>query len=184
MNFNSHSELTGLHAFLGASNYHWINYDEEKLVDRYSKHKAAQIGTDLHDLANMAIRLGVKLPRSNKTLNLYVNDAIGFKMNTEQILYYSINCFGTTDAISFKKNLLRVHDLKNGVTKASFNQLLVYNALFCLEYDVSPADIEIENRIYQYDQIETYIPESDEVRYIMDKIVIFDRKIEELKAEL
>ena len=28
--FNDHSRLAGQHAFLGASKYHWINYDEKK----------------------------------------------------------------------------------------------------------------------------------------------------------
>lgn len=181
MNFSAHSELEGMHAFLSPSNYHWINYDEEKLVSRFKNYRAAQLGTELHEFANMAIKLGVKLPKTNKTLNLYVNDAIGFKMETEQILFYSINCFGTADAISFKKNLLRVHDLKNGETKASPNQLLVYNAIFCLEYDIKPTDIEIENRIYQFDQINPYIPDPEEVLYIMDKIVTHDRKLEELR---
>ena len=31
MIFNRHDELEGLHAFLSASNYHWINYSEEKV---------------------------------------------------------------------------------------------------------------------------------------------------------
>ena len=35
MNFNKHSDLEGCHAFLSASKYHWINYDDEKLVTAY-----------------------------------------------------------------------------------------------------------------------------------------------------
>ena len=31
MKWNDHSRISGLHAFLGASKYHWINYNEEKL---------------------------------------------------------------------------------------------------------------------------------------------------------
>jgi len=114
MNFNVHSRLEGQHAFLSASKYHWINYDEEKLISTFTKYQAIQRGTDLHELASQLIRLGVKLPKANKTFNLYVNDAIGFKMETEQPLYYSDNCFGTADAISFRKNILRIHDLKSG----------------------------------------------------------------------
>ena len=30
MTFNKHYDLMGKHAFLGASKYHWINYDEDK----------------------------------------------------------------------------------------------------------------------------------------------------------
>ena len=37
MIFNKHSALEGQHAFLGASKYHWINYDESKVAESYSK---------------------------------------------------------------------------------------------------------------------------------------------------
>ena len=97
MNFNNHSSLEGQHAFLGASKYHWINYDEAKVADSYVKFLATQKGTMLHDFAEQCIKLGQKLPKSKKTLNMNVNDAIGFKMKPEQVLYYSENCFGTTD---------------------------------------------------------------------------------------
>ena len=33
MNWNDHSKLVGLHAFLGASKYHWINYDAARLAE-------------------------------------------------------------------------------------------------------------------------------------------------------
>lgn len=92
MNFNKHSTLEGQHAFLGASKYHWINYTDEKLAETYSKFLAVQRGTVLHEFAAQCIRLGQKLPKSTKTLNMYVNDAIGFRMIPEQILYYSENC--------------------------------------------------------------------------------------------
>lgn len=80
MIFNNHSDLEGQHAFLGASKYHWINYDELKVADAYSKFLATQRGTILHDFACQCIRLGQKLPKSQKTLNMYVNDAISFRM--------------------------------------------------------------------------------------------------------
>lgn len=114
MNFNRHSNLEGQHAFLGASKYHWINYDEDKVATAFRNHIATQRGTELHDLAARLILLRQKLPKSQKTLNMYVNDAIGYKMTPEQMLYYSENCFGTADAISFKQNVLRIHDLKTG----------------------------------------------------------------------
>ncbi len=123
MNFNKHLAIEGQHAFLGASKYHWINYSEEKLIESYSKFQAAREGTELHAFAAQCIRLGQKLPRSQKTLNMYVNDAIGYKMTPEQPLYYSENCFGTADAISFRKNLLRIHDYKSGVTPAHMDSL-------------------------------------------------------------
>lgn len=183
MNFNNHSNLDGLHAFLGASKYSWLNYDEEKLSNTYKNSIAKHKGTKLHELARMCIELGVKLPRNNKTLNSYVNDAIGFKMTPEQPLFYSINCFGTADAISFKKNFLRIHDLKTGVTPASMNQLEIYTALFCLEYDVDPNDIDIELRIYQSDKIIVHEPQKEDILYIENKIVTFDEIIDNLKEE-
>ena len=124
MNFNSHSNLIGAHAFLGASKYSWINYTTDKLVESYSNALAAQKGTELHDFAATCIKLGQKLPKSQKTLNMYVNDAIGFKMSPEQVLYYSDNCFGTTDAISFRNGLLRIHDLKTGITPLIWNSFI------------------------------------------------------------
>ena len=102
MNFIKHSNLIDQHAFLGASKYHWLNYDENKVADTYLKMLAIQRGTELHEFAAQCIKLGQKLPKSEKTLNRYVNDAIGYKMTPEQVLYYSDNCFGTTDAIAFR----------------------------------------------------------------------------------
>lgn len=183
MNFVKHSELEGQHAFLGASKYHWINYDEEKVAESYSKFLATQKGTVLHEFAAQCIQLGQKLPRSQKTLNMYVNDAIGYRMTPEQVLYYSDNCFGTADAISFKNNLLRVHDLKTGVIPAHMEQLEIYAALFCLEYRVDPKKIDIELRIYQSDNIFTEAPDPNDILDIMNKIKSFDRVITRLKLE-
>ena len=183
MNFNDHSRLEGQHAFLGASQYHWINYTEDKLAERYSNFLATLKGTELHEFAATCIKLKQKLPRSQKTLNMYVNDAIGFRMRPEQILYYSDNCFGTADSISFKDNFLRIHDLKTGVTPASIKQLLIYAALFCLEYKIKPSTIQIELRIYQNDQVIIHNPEADEVVPIIDKIITFDKRINKIKAE-
>lgn len=181
MKFNEHLGLEGRHAFLSASKYHWIGYDEEKLETAYLKYQAIQNGTELHDLASKLIEKGIKLPRNDKTFNAYVNDAIGFKMKTEQLLYYSDNCFGTADAILFRSNFLRIHDLKTGGSPTSMKQLMVYTALFCLEYGVKPVDITIELRIYQSDEVDVYTPESEEIVNIMDKIILFDKRIEKLK---
>ncbi|MBP5596585.1 MAG: hypothetical protein J6Y02_14460 [Pseudobutyrivibrio sp.] len=183
MDFNPHYNLVGQHAFLSASKYHWINYSEEKLSNAYLKYLAIQRGTQLHELAHSLISLGVKLPKSKKTLNMYVNDAIGFKMTPEQPLYFSENCFGTADVISFKNDFLRIHDLKTGETPASMHQLEIYFALFCLEYGISPSSIGSELRIYQSDQIIFHSPEPEDIRTIMDKIIIFDQRIEKLKME-
>lgn len=183
MNFNKHSALEGQHAFLGASKYHWINYSEEKVAESYSKHLATLKGTTLHEFAAQCIRLGQKLPSSKKTLNMYVNDAIGFKMTPEQPLFYSENCFGTADTISFRKNLLRIHDYKSGEIPAHMEQLEIYAALFCLEYKKKPSDIDIELRIYQSDEILYSNPTAEIILPIMDKIITFDKIITRIRAE-
>lgn len=183
MNFNKHYSLEGKHAFLGASKYHWINYDADKLVDSYTKFQATLNGTVLHDFACQCITLGQKLPKSQKTLNMYVNDAIGFKMKPEQVLYYSDNCFGTADAIIFRNNLLRIHDLKTGVIRAHMEQLEIYAALFCLEYNKKPSDIDMELRIYQNNEIIVHNPTVEDILPIMDKIITFDKIIDKMKIE-
>ena len=183
MIFNKHKNLEGSHAFLGASKYHWINYDENKVAESYSKFLATQRGTILHDFAAQCIRLGQKLPKSRKTLNMYVNDAIGYKMTPEQILYYSDNCFGTADTICFRNNLLRIHDLKTGVIPAHMEQLEIYAALFCLEYKIKPGDIDMELRIYQSDEILYHKPTVEDIAPIMDKIISFDKVINHIKEQ-
>ena len=184
MNFNDHSRLKGQHAFLSASKYHWINYDIDKLSDAYQSFQAVQRGVKLHGIANDLISEKINLPRTKATLNMYVNDAIGYRMTPEQTLYYSDNCFGTADAIAFdeKKNLLRIHDLKTGVVPAHMEQLLVYNALFCLEYRKDPYDISAELRIYQNDEITSLNPEPEDVATIMEKIIEFDGYLREIKS--
>ena len=183
MNFNRHSNLEGRHAFLSASKYHWLNYDEEKLISAFQNSLAVKRGTELHDFAERAITLGIKLPKSKKTLNMYVNDAIGFQMTPEQPLYYSENCFGTADAISFRNNFLRIHDLKSGVTPAHMAQLMIYAALFCLEYAVDPKSIDIELRIYQTDEVDIFNPDSQDILDIMDKIIFFDKRLSQIQDE-
>lgn len=184
MNFNSHSAIEGKHALLSPSYYHWINYTEQKLDARFIAFRAAARGSALHDLAHQAIRLGVRLSNADKTLAAYVKDGIGYKMAVEQPLYYSDNCFGTADSISFRAGTLRIHDLKTGLNRVSEHQLYVYAALFCLEYGVSPFEIEIECRIYQGGEKRVYIPEPDHILRIMDTIIEFDKRIEYLKEAI
>lgn len=183
MLFNKHSNLEGTHAFLSASNYHWINYEDDKLDRAFGQSQAARRGTQLHDFAKTAITLGIKLPDVPLSINQYVNDAIGFRMVPEQTLFYSMNCYGTADTIGFRKNKLRIHDYKSGVVKASEKQLEVYSALFCLEYEFKPADLEIELRIYQSNEVRVYTPEPEFIDYIMRKIQAFDKRIEVLRQE-
>ena len=175
MNFNNHNKLAGLHAPFSPSQSSWLRYDDEKVVEVYRNKQAAQMGTRLHAWAKETIDLGIKQPRSKKTIYSYVNDAIGFKMSTEVVLFYSERFFGTADAICFRNNFLRIHDLKTGQTKVHMEQLMIYAALFCLEYKIRPGDIEIELRIYQNDQIVYHNPTAEEIAPIMDTIVHLDK---------
>lgn len=183
MIFNKHLNLAGQHAFLSASKYHWVGYNEQKLDAAYMASMAARRGTELHDLAHQLIRLGVRLPSNGKTLSMYVNDALGYRMSPEVVLYYSENCFGTADTISFRRNKLRVHDLKNGISPTSVKQLEVYAALFCLEYNFKPMEIEIELRIYQSDEARIYEGDPDTIMHVMDRIVTFDKRINAIRQE-
>lgn len=182
MNFNRHYGLEGKHAFLSASQYHWLNYTDDKLIDRFNNWKATERGTRLHALAAQLIDEGIKLPRTNQTLNMYVNDGIGYKMTTEQILYFSENCFGTADSISFNKDFLRIHDLKTGVTPAHMEQLEIYAALFCLEYKIKPGEIGMELRLYQNDEKIIFQPTAEDIFPIMDKIITSDKIISQIKG--
>lgn len=182
MRFNKHSELEGKHAFLSPSSYHWIRYDDAKLVERYANLAAKERGTRLHMLAADCIFNGVKL-QGRKTLASYVNDAISYKMTVEQPLYYSEFCFGTVDAISFRKNFLRIHDLKTGETPASMDQLMIYAALFCLEYHIKPGSIDIELRIYQNNEVSVCNPTAVDILPLMDRIVHADRVLRDLESE-
>lgn len=185
MNFNKHFNLEGRHAFLSASKYNWINYDEDRLLSFYENYLAKEKGTRLHAFAKECILLNQKLPNvglaGKKTLNRYVNDAISFKMTPEQPLFYSEFCFGTADAISFKNNILRIHDLKTGAGPTHIEQLMVYAALFCLEYGYDPHNIEIELRIYQNDDVRIENPDPEAIQLIMDKIIFFDDRLSKIQ---
>ena len=183
MNWNDHSKLKGQHAFLSPSKYYWLNYDLDKLAETYRNFQAIQRGTKLHELASGLIEERIRQARNHNTFNEFVNDAIGYGMRSEQGLYFSRNCFGTTDAICFKNNILRVHDLKTGMTPAHMEQLLIYAALFCLEYKIDPEDIKTFLRIYQNNDVDEACPEGESIREVMDIIVESDACIEEIKTE-
>lgn len=193
MQWNDHSREVpeGAHALFGASNYHWTNYDEDKLEEVYRSNLAKEEGTMLHAFAAECITLRRKLTGKD-TLAKHVNDAIGFRMDAEVPLYYSENFFGTTDAISFRnhpdkesefKYFLRIHDLKTGKIPAKLRQLEVYAAFFFLEYKIKPEDTEIELRIYQSDNIVVGNPTAKDIKPLMNKIVAFDKRIEKIKLE-
>lgn len=183
MDFKRHSNLAGTHAFLSASNYHWLNYTPDKLQYAYTTAQAAARGTRMHALARELIEMGVRLPDDGSTLNLYVNDAIDYQMHTEQMLFYSFNCYGTADTIGFWERQsgppeLNIHDYKSGKTKASEIQLYVYDGLFCLEYGQDPFEIKHDLRIYQNDEVRQYEGDPEYVKFVMDRIVEYDSMIE------
>lgn len=165
------------HGIFSASNYHWINYSMDKMIEIYTARvRAAELGTKLHELAAMLIEMKQPLPDVPKTFNMYVNDAIRYEMVPEKQLYFSDEFRGTADAIGIDDRVLRIHDLKNGITKASLHQLEIYAALFCLDYGCSPSDFEqIELRIYQNNEILVGEPGVDVIIPIMDKMITFDK---------
>lgn len=183
MNFNKHLNLEGLHAPFSPSQSAWLRYTDDRAIEVYTNRRAAEMGTKLHEWAKTTIDLGIKQPKSKKTIYAYVNDAIGYRMNTEVVLYYSDNFFGTADAICFRNNLLRIHDLKTGVTPVHMEQLEVYAALFCLEYRIKPGDIDMELRIYQNDDILVFNPTAEDILPIMDKIIHLDKLLNKVAIE-
>lgn len=208
MQWYDHHLLEGKHAFLGGSQYHWLNWPDEDLEGKYYSHFSTDMGTALHSLASDCIRSRTKLNKSDRHLidltlykasiptsalnteeiliNLmqFVNDAIGFHLSSEVILYYSPECFGTADAIGFdeRNNILRIHDYKSGLTPAHMEQLMIYAALFCLEYHKKPGDMKlISLKLYQNCEIREYVPQSGEIETIMNMIIDKCNKIEMFK---
>lgn len=185
MIFNKHSNLEGLHAPFGASKSSWLRYDDEKIVSYYQNLSAKEMGTRIHAWAAETIKLGIKQPRSNNYLSAYVNDAIGFNMEPEVVLFYSDKSFGTADTISFRNNFLRIHDLKTGESPVDMEQLMIYAALFCLEYKIKPGEIEIELRIYQKNEdVQVYNPTAEDILPIMDKIIHLNKILENIEGRV
>ena len=212
MIFEKYLELEGEHAFLSPSQPQWLRYTDEKLIERYVNAQAVQRGTELHKFASDAINLNRIQRRNKDSVNMFINDAIGFKMSSEQPLYYHGFCFGTADAIQYKRNFLRIHDLKTGDTEGKMDQLKIYAALFCLNYQNlvrklrrdGMSDVEIakkydlkvtelhfdpkqmsgiELRIYQYGDIRAEQPDPEEILAIMDIIVHNVDVLKNVKAE-
>ena len=206
MNFNKHLNLVGKHAIFGASKCSWINKDNDGMMNSYINSFATEIGTALHDIARgfieekikfkkiykpvifLILRMMYHIPRyainldevSINNLMAYINDGIGYRMSPEVVLYYSDRFFGTADTISFKDNCLRIHDLKTGKTPVHMEQLQIYAALFCLEYNVKPYEISMELCIYQNNECISYNPTPEDIVPIMDKIVMADKMLSNL----
>lgn len=171
MNFNKHLELEGKHAILSPSKPYWLNYSQDQMINYLRSQRAAQEGTELHEIAAALIRKGLKLRGSTQTLTAYVNDAIGYGMSPEVALKYSDVCFGHADAADFSHGLLRIHDLKTGSGPVHMEQLEIYAALFLLEYEralgVNPLNTKVNLRIYQNDDIQEYSPDKDRMESLI-----------------
>lgn len=185
MRLNPHPELkTDQHAFLSPSQYHRFHYTDEKLISAYENANATELGTKLHALAAGLIEQKIEQKKTKQAFNAYVNDAIKYEMSVEQPLKYSENCFGWADSIKFDGSLLRIHDLKTGVTPASIEQLELYAAIFCLEYRVNPMDIKIELRLYQGTEVTMSNPDGMYILEKMDWIVHADEVLSAYKNAL
>lgn len=212
MNFvNTHPELIGKHALLGASKYSWLNYDDDKLRQAYINSFSATIGTLVHDYARERIekRIPIEDDRGERNALLlhllknkiptaafeiekifynlmpYVNDAIGYKMTPEVLLYYSDYAFGWADAISYSRNTLRVHDLKTGSGPVSMDQLMIYAGFFYLQHkkEANLQKSRTELRIYQNQEVVVHTPTNQEISGIMDKIIHGDMVVDKTVVE-
>ena len=190
MKWNNHYNLTGKHAILSPSGYSWLNYDPDKMRSVFLNKLKVEQGTYLHDLASRLINNRFKLLDLPQAFNMFVNDAIAARMDSEVLLYYSDNCFGTADAIKFDEdnNALYIYDLKTGDSKPSFKQLYIYCALFCLEYGYTTKRainrMHFVCRLYQGDGYEEEIVEPAVVFGCIQQIINMDKVISDLKLEL
>lgn len=184
----------GEHAFLAPSNSAWEGYDDKKTINVFVGKKAKDAGTAIHKFACRRILRRMPLKEHDTdsmvffmienyvpgyaianmdistvfgTVRSYVNDALRYGLYPEKEVYYGPFAYGTADAIG-DDDILRIHDLKTGVVPASFKQLEKYAALYCLDYEVRPEDIESELRIYQNNDILVERPESSVIRHYMD----------------
>lgn len=142
----------------------------------YTKYTFNSNKNDVSDYGMLLIENMSYIPKEVfETVKYYINDAIGFKMLVEQPLVYSKNIFGTADSIIFKDNLLRIHDLKTGNNEPKMEQLIIYAALFCLEYDIKPSDIEYELRLYHWDGMIIHKPTVEDLLPVIDSIVTIEK---------
>jgi len=200
MIWNKHLSFEGKHAVLSPSKYQWINDDEEDIVKRLCATYAPTVGTLLHEEAKNFIAYRSRMTKNEKrsvaihllangvphvvldnidfdgmfaNVCAYVNDAVCMHMSPEVVLFYSEYCFGTADSILYdeKNRILRIHDLKTGITPAKMEQLYIYAALFFLEYNyIKLSDTKTELRIYQSNNVLIDEPSIDIILPIMEKI--------------
>lgn len=193
MIFRERLDLRGKHAFLAPSRVNWPE-DEKALITSRQNFYNVSLGTAIHEIADDLVKKKIKITKADRhliqyellrrgiprvaidqdkileTLVPYVTDAISFSMSTEVVLYYSQDCFGTTDAIAFDEinRFLRIHDLKTGEIDAHMVQLVRYAALFCYDYNIDPEVIGNELRIYQKGEIVQYSATPNEIIDVMN----------------
>jgi hypothetical protein len=95
MRWNRHLNLQGEHAFLSPSTYHWINYNHARLLQRWTAAQAGAYGNMQHEYAQQEI----KAKRESGligTVGQYINDAIRYRMETEQVRHCSVSSMATT----------------------------------------------------------------------------------------
>jgi hypothetical protein len=106
---------------------------------------------------------------------------------TARILPFDQDAMGTIFSDEDTETLY-ISDLKTGVSKASFEQLYAYAALFCLEYGCKPDKTTFILRIYQgvgYE--EEYLQGKKDVAHIkslMKTIVKLDKAVSGVIKEL
>lgn len=197
--FNNHPEVReGAHAIISPSRHILKpDYTTDQFDNYIRSTYSTVIGTSIHELASDLIKARIRItpkeaqkmielklwqsriPRNVYDANNYIStlvpfvkDAIGYDMESEQVLKYSDFAFGTADAIRFNnaKGELRIHDLKTGKIPASLDQLVSYAALFFLEYHLKPGDFKVTLCIYQGGEILTGLPTAPDILPIMDQI--------------
>lgn len=113
----------------------------------------------------------------------FINDSIGFRMESEKRIGYSDLFWGTADAIKHDGKNIMVFDLKTGIRPAKTEQLLIYAALFCLMDNINPLGKKFETRIYQGNDILIEYPEAEEIKEIANAIVHKDQIINKFMGE-
>lgn len=157
-------------------------------LTRYSKSEVLLSLIDTYKIPLAVIERTIDFDVKYHNLMTYVNDGIKHRMVPEQILYLSNLCFGTADTISSldsveRTGMLRIHDLKTGDTPAKMFQLENYAALFCLNYNYKPVDLEMELRIYQSGEVLYHNPDPNDIQLTMDQYKNANQLINDILME-
>ena len=168
------------------SNKDLLNSIDDFIFKKYYDERSDRVTKEGQRILVCLKRMVKQYPEMLDTIRAYVNDAIGYKMYTEVVLYYTQDFFGTADTLIFneKERLLRIHDLKTGVSVAHIEQLMGYAALFCLEQHIDPLSISYELCIYQGNDILVATPDGSDVKTFVDQYIAFDKAISNFEGGL